>query len=532
MLAAIWPTLAGFGGQSLVARRESQPKVRACKLKATFWLGGALLLFSKKAFPLNSLLMSIPHLPALRRGKPYESLDKVQVKDHRTGEVMAEVSQVNAGIVRKDMSRIGEARAALKKFTVQELIDITAKAGELFLNGTLPLGDKGHTQDPQQYIETLSRTSGLPHIMVKRNMAKIHYALTHMPLILNGLSRGLDLSVIDRGFGEQAGSPVAYFPTTKSLGLVMPSNSPAVNSLWLPSIALKIPVVIKPGREEPWTPFRLIQAFIAAGAPAEAFGFYPTDHEGSSEVIKLNGRCLVFGDVNIAKMYENNPAVQVHGPGWSKIIIGEDKIENWREYIDVIVSSISDNGGRSCINASAVLVPKYGKEIADAIAEKLGAIEPLAPDDEGARLSGFANPKMADYIDSAIEADLQIPGAEDATAKYRNGPRKVEFQGGTYLRPTIVRCDSYAHPLANREFLCPFASVVEVPQKEALSKIGYSLIVTAITQDPDFISELLECPTIDRLNIGAISTMKISWDQPHEGNMFEFLYKRRSIDCA
>jgi hypothetical protein len=24
--------------------------------------------------------------------------------------------------------------------------------------------------------------------------------------------------------------------------------------------------------------------------------------------------------------------------------------------------------------------------------------------------------------------------------------------------------------------------------------------------------------------------MKISWDQPHEGNLFEFLYKRRAID--
>ena len=33
-----------------------------------------------------------------------------------------------------------------------------------------------------------------------------------------------------------------------------------------------------------------------------------------------------------------------------------------------------------------------------------------------------------------------------------------------------------------------------------------------------------------RLNLGPISTMKISWDQPHEGNMFEFLYKRRSIE--
>ncbi|MFM7606339.1 MAG: aldehyde dehydrogenase, partial [Prosthecobacter sp.] len=118
--------------------------------------------------------MSHPHLPALRKGRPYESLDKVQVKDHKTGEICAEVSQVNAGIVRKDLAKIAEARKSLKKFTVEQLLDITAKAGDLFLNGTLSLGDKGHTQSPQEYIATLSRTSGLPHIMVKRNMTKIH----------------------------------------------------------------------------------------------------------------------------------------------------------------------------------------------------------------------------------------------------------------------------------------------------------------------------------------------------------------------
>ncbi len=477
-------------------------------------------------------MSQVPHLPALRRGKPYESLDKIQVKDHRTGELMAEVSQVGAGVVRKDLARISEARAALKKFTVQQLIDITAKAGEHFFTGTLPVGDRGHTQTPQQYIETLSRTSGLPHIMVKRNMAKIHYALTHMTEVLNGLTRGLDLDVIDRGFGTQSGCPVAYYPTTQSLGLVMPSNSPAVNSLWLPAIALKIPVVIKPGREEPWTPYRLIQAFIAAGAPAEAFGFYPTDHEGSGEVIKLSGRNLVFGDVAMAKMYEGNRGVQVHGPGWSKIMIGEDKIENWRDYLDVMVSSIADNGGRSCINASAVVVPRYGKEIADALAERLGPVMPSAPDDENARLSGFANTKMADYIDGAIDEDLKTPGAVEATAKYRNGTRRAELDGGVYLRPTIIQCDSFDHPLASREFLCPYASVVTCPQKDMLSKIGYTLVGTAITADPAFISDLLECQNIDRLNIGPISTMKISWDQPHEGNMFEFLYKRRSIDCA
>src|SRR4029450_5607709 len=102
----------------------------------------------------------------------------------------------------------------------------------------------------------------------------------------------------------------------------MPSNSPAVNSLWLPAIALKIPVVIKPGKEEPWTPYRLIQAFIAAGWPAGAVGFYPPDHAGGAESLKLSGRALIFGDKSTTDRYSGNPAIQVHGPGFSKILIG------------------------------------------------------------------------------------------------------------------------------------------------------------------------------------------------------------------
>lgn len=477
-------------------------------------------------------MSELPHIPALRRGKPYESLDTVEVKDFRTGEVKARVSQVNAGIVRKDLTRVGEAQAALKKFSVAQLIEICARAGEQFLNGTLPLGDKGHTQSPQQYIETLSSTSGLPHVMVRRNMEKIHLALTNMKVVLNGLSRGLDLSILDSGSGEQFGTRLSYFPTTSALGLVMPSNSPAVNSLWLPSIALKTPVMIKPGKEEPWTPYRLIQAFVAAGAPAEAFGFYPTDHEGAGAILNTCQRALIFGDKSTTAQYANNPAIQIHGPGWSKILIGEDRIENWRDYLDVIVASISDNGGRSCINASAVVVPKYAAEIADALAQKLGPIAPTKADDPNARLSGFANPKMADFIDAAIEEGLKTPGATDVAAKYRNGPRKVIFDGGVYVRPSVVLCDSFQHPLANREFLCPYASVVQVPQAEMLKQIGYTLACTAITKDAKFIEALMAYPHIERLNIGPVSTMKISWDQPHEGNMFEFLWQRRSIERA
>lgn len=477
-------------------------------------------------------MSALPHLPALRRGKPYASLDKTQLLDHRTGKPLMEISQVNAGIVRKDLAKIAESRATLKKFSVEQLIEIGAKAGDIFLNGTLPLGDQGHTQSPQQYMETLSSTSGLPFNLVRRNMNRINESLSRMKEVLNGLTRGLPLEVIDKGFGMQSGSRVAVFARTNALGVVMPSNSPAVNSLWLPAIALKIPVIIKPGREEPWTPYRLIQAFIAAGCPAEAFGFYPTDHEGAGEILKSCGRALIFGDKSTTQQYANNPNIQVHGPGYSKVLIGEDQIERWQEFIDVIVSAVSENGGRSCINASAVVVPKYSKDIANALAQKLGPIAPAAANNENARLAGFANPKMAEFINGTIDEGLKTPGAEDVTAKYRNGPRKAEFEGGVYMRPTIVHCDSFNHPLANKEFLCPYASVVEVPQSEMLNQIGYSLAVTAITKDPKFIEQLMECPHIDRLTIGPQTTMKISWDQPHEGNMFEFLYKRRSLEMV
>jgi acyl-CoA reductase-like NAD-dependent aldehyde dehydrogenase len=477
-------------------------------------------------------MSTVPHLPVLRLGRNYESLEKFEVKDHKTGEVKALVSNVNAGIVRRDLGKIGSARAALKKFTCAQLIELSAKAGDLFLNGTLPLGDQGHTQSPQQYIETLSCTSGLPWNMVRRNMDKVHFALTNMKFVLNGLSRGLDLGILDAGTGEQFGTKLSYFPTCNALGLVMPSNSPAVNSLWIPAISLKTPVVIKPGKEEPWTPYRLIQSFIAAGVPAEAFGFYPTDHEGAGEILKSTGRSLIFGDKNTMAQYANNPAIQLHGPGWSKFLIGDDCIENWPDYIDVIAGAISDNGGRSCINASAVVVPKYAAEIAEALAKKIGPFAPTRSDDPNARLSGFANIKMADFIDAQIEDGLKVPGAVDVTAKYRNGPRKAIFEGGTYMRPTIVLCDSFAHPLSNKEFLCPYASVVTCPQSEMLHKIGYTLAASVITKDTKFIEAVTDFAEIDRLNIGPVSTMKISWDQPHEGNMFEFLWKRRSIERA
>jgi hypothetical protein len=57
-------------------------------------------------------------------------------------------------------------------------------------------------------------------------------------------------------------------------------------------------------------------------------------------------------------------------------------------------------------------------------------------------------------------------------------------------------------------------------------------VATAITEDANFQRELLACPSIDRLNLGPVPTSRVSWDQPHEGNLFAHLYRQRAIGVA
>ena len=44
-------------------------------------------------------------------------------------------------------------------------------------------------------------------------------------------------------------------------------------------------------------------------------------------------------------------------------------------------------------------------------------------------------------------------------------------------------------------------------------------------------AELMASPDIDRLNLGSVPTNWVQWEQPHEGNLFEFLYRRRAIQA-
>jgi hypothetical protein len=463
------------------------------------------------------------HIPILRKGRPYRSVEVARIAHYRTKKPLVEISQANTGLIRRDLLRQDFVKRLHAGFTSSELTAITRRAAAHFLNDKLPLGEAAQT--PRDYVEQVSATTGLPHVMVRRNMQKIHGVMAKIDDVLSGLTRRLDLRVLDDGYGDMEGQAVSFYPRADSLGVVLPSNSPGVHSLWIPAFALKTPLILKPGGAEPWTPYRIIQALIRAGAPPEVFGYYPTDHAGAGEILRQCGRGMVFGDISSTKTWQNDPRVEVHGPGYSKIVIGEDEIDHWERYLDVMAASVLENGGRSCVNASGIWVPRHGDAIAEALAGRFARIEPRPAEDEDAEIAPFADPNAGGRINLAIESE--ITGARALPER----ERLVDFEGSRYLLPTVIRCDA-AHPLANREFLFPFASVVEVPQESMPQCLGPTLVLTAITNDPKLQQRLLASPRIGRLNFGPIPTNQIVWDQPHEGNLFDHLYARRAFQRA
>jgi acyl-CoA reductase-like NAD-dependent aldehyde dehydrogenase len=469
------------------------------------------------------------NIPILRWGQPYESLELDEVVHFSTGEPIAKVSQANGGIIQRDMRKADRAREILCGIPIYELTERVKKAADLYEHATLPMGDG--TQSPDDFVHQQSASTGLPEHMCRANMAKNSFVLQNMDRILDCLTRGLDLNILTRGYGtESRGVVVSYQAQSPVLGAVLPSNSPGVHTLWLPAIPLQLGLVLKPGPQEPWTPYRMIAAFIAAGVPSEVFAVYPGGPEAGAAVLSAAPRAMIFGGLPTVEQYRGNPRVQAHGPGFSKILLGDDMVDQWEQYVDLMAESIYINSGRGCINCSGIWAARHTREIAQALAERLGPIDVLPPEDPAAGLAAFTVPGVAKSVWTMIESDLKSPGVTDMTAAY--GPRLVEQPRCAYLRPTILHSDSPDSEVAHREYMFPFATVVPCPQDQMLAKIGPTLVCTAITRNESLIRQLSNAVHIDRLNVGPIPTTRLNWLQPHEGSIIDFLFRSRAYQVS
>jgi hypothetical protein len=457
-------------------------------------------------------------------------MDVDQVVHFQTGEPIAKVGRANGGLIQRDIRKATRARDVLREIPIAELVERVGRAGELYANAELPMGDG--TQTPDDFVRAQSGSTGLPERLCRANMKKNTFVLAEMGRILASLTRGLELDVLSRGFGEERGVPISFQAESPALGLVLPSNSPGVHTLWLPVIPMQIGLVLKPGPQEPWTPFRMTEAFFAAGIPREAISIYPGEGDVGAAVVEGCGRSLIFGGTPTVDRYRGNPRVQAHGPGFSKILIGDDQVDNWETYLDVMIDSVFANSGRGCINCSGIWASRHGRKIADAIGARLASVRPLPPEDPDASLAAFTIPGTADSISQAIDADLKAPGVTDVTATYRDVGRVVKQGRAEYLLPTVVHCGSPDAAIAQKEYMFPFVTVVDCPQADMLERIGPTLVCSAMTCDPAFRRSLVDAVHIDRLNLGPVPTIQLNWLQPHEGNIVEFLFRARAFQSA
>ncbi|NUQ65958.1 MAG: aldehyde dehydrogenase, partial [Pirellulales bacterium] len=136
-------------------------------------------------------------VPILRAGRPYYSKETLVLDDYASKEPIAEVSQANPGLVSRDLA--ADAWSDLQRSSMAEYLAKFRQAARHFMEDALPVGDAGQT--PEQFVAAQSATTGLPHVLCRRNMQKIEAAMLHMAEILDGLTGGVALATLDAGYG-------------------------------------------------------------------------------------------------------------------------------------------------------------------------------------------------------------------------------------------------------------------------------------------------------------------------------------------
>ena len=148
--------------------------------------------------PTHTAMTSSIHIPVLRLGQTYRSLDKIQF--NVSGQPL-EISVANSGLIRRDLQQLAKSGAALRAIPCETLVGYMEKAAELYLHGHLPWGDGERLQSPDDYVAALSQLTGLPHSLGRSNMGKVHAAMSNIRAVISGLTRGMPLELFDRALG-------------------------------------------------------------------------------------------------------------------------------------------------------------------------------------------------------------------------------------------------------------------------------------------------------------------------------------------
>jgi acyl-CoA reductase-like NAD-dependent aldehyde dehydrogenase len=435
---------------------------------------------------------------------------KQEIITDTAGEPVAELTIVPPLLVTRTLA--AQRKAAPLPAAQREAA--VAKAAGIFANSVIA------GLDFDQYVEKTSRVSGLPITVARAGARSVAEALsTAGDAVRPAQPSGAALHWRE----ERSGKGAAVWARRGEVFAVhAPGNAPGVHGLWPQALLLGYRVAIRPSRREPFTAHRLINALREAGFRPEDAVYLPTDYAGADEIIRAADLAMVYGGQDVVDKYSSDPTVFVNGPGRTKILITSDR--DWRDYLDVIIDSISNLGGMACVNATSVLYEGDAAPLAHAIANRLSTITPLPNSDERAILPTQpleAARSLAAYLAAKAAGTTPVLGADQVVADLGDGYAA--------LRPAVhLLATPDADPL-NTELPFPCVWVSPWSPADGIGPLRHSLVVAAITGDDDLIDTLLSEPTITNVYSGRCPTHYRAPGLPHDGYLADFLMRNKGF---
>lgn len=389
-----------------------------------------------------------------------------------------------------------------------------AEAAEIFAGAEIV----GYGFD--QYVEVVSRVSGLPIAVARASAREVAQAIRHA-FDAVAPARPVGATFDWRDERTRRGSAL-WARRGEVLAVHASGNSPGVHGGWVQALALGYRVAVRPSRREPFTGHRLITALRQAGFRPEDALYLPTDHAGAAEIIAAADLAIVYGGQDVADKYTGDSTVLVNGPGRTKILITAEK--DWRDYLDVIVESISGQGGMACTNATAVLYEGDPLQLAEAIVARLATIAPLPIADERAVLP--VQPldsarRVAEYLAAKSQGCTALLGADHIVAELGDG--------SAALRPAVHLLDRPDVDKLNTELAFPCVWIAPWTRADGLVPLRNSLVINAITDDGELIDALVEEPTVSNVYSGRYPTSYACSDIPHDGFLADFLMRTKGF---
>lgn len=399
-------------------------------------------------------------------------------------------------------------------------LPMAQRAAAMAAAGAAFTGDTVASLSAEEYQRAVSRVSGLPVTVVR---AASRYLATAARGVTERLGCALPHgAVMDWREPDSRGGSAVWTRRGEVFAVLAAGNHPAVHGPWLEALALGYRVAVRPSRREPFTPHRLVSALRAAGFGADQLVLLPTDHRAADELIASADLSMVYGGEDVVSRYADDPSVLPQGPGRSKILLtaGDD----WRDHLDTVVDSISQEAGTACTNATAVFVEGDPAPVAKAIAARLAELPSLPPEHEDAVL-----PVQPVAVAKEIESQVLRHARGCVAWLGGDGVLRELGDGSAVLRPAVFQVDSSTAPQAGVELPFPCVWVAPWQRQDGTGPLLSSLVLTISTEDDELVEALLLEPSIGNVYIGNQRTVQLGPRLPHDGYLGEFLMRCKAV---